>query len=84
MTGNALEQNYTVGHDNFLSTMLPAHRDPSPTLVLPAGMSANLASVDVTRRLTLTKFRLTSVSADASNSKACFPRPEAHHLHTFV
>lgn len=23
MTGNALEQNYTVGHDNFLSTMLP-------------------------------------------------------------
>ena len=32
MTGNALEQNYTVGHDNFLSTMLPAHRDPSPNV----------------------------------------------------
>ena len=32
MTGDALEQNYTVGHDNFLSTMLPAHRDPSPNV----------------------------------------------------
>ena len=32
MTGNALGQNYMVGHDSFLSTMLPAHRDPSPNV----------------------------------------------------